>query len=417
MEPDTKDLELMESLEFASPKEQLRGWKTLAGKYPSDLIVQMNYASVLLDSGDARAARRVCEQSLTRCGRRREVVAQLALVTHAEGDSKQALELADEALALDYRWPPLLALRASVLSERGETTAAAAEYLAAYLAEPHAWDCLREYCELTGREYRAPDEKPAATLGPLARAWLYRFVDAAAHTPDADGTLPGCEHTFRFIERWCRVAGYDEIATYQYVNAKGAFCDCELIFNVEGNDEMLECLGLLGGTLSQAPKLRKAMLEAEVAVETEAAAAIALPDDDAEHDADEEDAEHDADEEDAEHDADEEDGEAPVLLRRGSVADKLVVVPQSVSGRTWGALAHVVATQADPGATFWAVAIPLSGAKPSARPRWAWVWSDGRGREWQLQGKRLPTEIPESLQQAIASGFEELAAALPEAHE
>ena len=401
MEPDAEDLELMESLEFASPKEQLRGWKTLAQKYPDDLIVQMNYASVLLDADDTRAARRVCEQSLTRCGRRREVVAQLALVTQAEGDSSRAFELADEALALDYRWPPLLALRASVLSERGETAAAAAEYLAAYLAEPHAWDCLREYCDLTGREYRAPDEKPAATLGPLARAWLYRFVDAAAHAPDPAGSLPGCDHTFRFVERWCRVAGYDDIATYQYVNAKGAFCDCELIFNAEGNDDVLECLGLLGGTLDQAPKLRRSILEAEVALETDAMPVVAPPDDDGE-----------AEDDDGEG---EDENAAPVFLRRGSPTDKLVVVPQSVSGRTWGALAHAVATELDPGATFWAVAMPLGGSKRSARPRWVWVWSEGKGREWQLQGKRLPNDMPEAIQAAITSGLEQLAAALPDA--
>lgn len=404
MEPSAKDLELMESLEVASPKEQLRGWKTLAGKYPDDLIVQMNYASVLLDSGDTLAARRVCEQSLNRGGRRREVVAQLALVAHAEGDTKQALELADEAIALDYRWPPLLALRAGVFAERGETAAAAAEYLEAYLAEPHAWDCLREYCELTGREYRAPDEKPAPTLGPLARAWLYRFVDDAAHTADADGTLPGCNHTFRFTEQWCRVAGYDDIATYQYVNALGAFCDCELIFNVEGNDEMLECLGLLGGTLTQAPKLRQAMLAAEVALETDASPAIVLPESD-----------HEPDENEADEDDEDDEDEAPVLLLPGSATDKLVVAPQSVSGRTWGALAHAVATQLDPGATFWAVATPLRGSKRNARLRWVWVCSEGKCREWQLPGKRLPNDIPEAVQQAIASGFEELAAALPDA--
>jgi len=406
MEPGAEDLELMESLEFASPKEQLRGWKNLAGKYPDDLIVQMNYASVLLDAGDTRAARRVCELSLTRGGRRREVVAQLALVTHAEGDSQQAFELADEALALNYRWPPLLALRASVLSERGETAAAAAEYLEAYLAEPHAWDCLREYCELTGREYRAPDEKPAGTLGPLARAWLYRFVDHAAHTPDAAGTLPGCNHTFRFTERWCRMAGYDDIATYQFVNAKGAFCDCELIFNAEGNDDTLEYLGLLGGTLTQAPTLRQALLEAEVAVEADAIPEIALPDDDGEDD------DNDDDDDSGDDDGDD---EAPVLLRKSSSADKLVFWPQSVSGRTWGALAHAVAAHADPGVTFWAVVIPLSGSKRGARARWAWLWSEGKCREWQLQGKHLPNDMPEAVQQAVTRGLEELAAALPDA--
>ena len=169
-QPTLEDVELMDALEFATPAEQLRGWQAIAKKYPDDVIAQLNYAAVLLDTGDTRAARHVCEQAVIRQGRRKEIVAQLALVTHAEGDSDGALELADEAIALDYRWPPVLALRASVLNERGETTAAAAEFLAAYAAEPHAWDCLRQYCELTGREYLAPDETPVPTLGPLARA-------------------------------------------------------------------------------------------------------------------------------------------------------------------------------------------------------------------------------------------------------
>ena len=85
-----------------------------------------------------------------------------------------------------------------------------------------------------------------------------------------------------------------------------------------------------------------------------------------------------------------------MLLRKGSRDDKLVVVPQSVSGRTWGGLAHAVATQLDPGATFWAVVSPLSGSKRGAPPRWAWVWSEGKAHEWQVQGKRLPNDIPDA---------------------
>ena len=401
-QPSAADLELIESLEFASPAEQLRGWKSLSKKYPDDVITQLNYSATLLDSGDTRAARRVCEQTLARRGRQREIVAQLALVTHAEGDSDQALALADEAIALDYRWPPVLALRASVLSERGETTAAAAEFLAAYLAEPHAWDCLRQYCELTGREYRAPDEKPAPTLGPLARAWLYHFVDHTAHERDAAGNVPGCDHTLRFVERWCQVAGHDAIETYQFVNANGGFCDCEVIFNTESDDEILDCLALFGGTLTPAPSLRKSLLAARVAVETEAMPAIELnpSEDDAEA--------GDEDDDDAG------DDEEPVLLEKSTGA--LMLWPQLARGRAWGALAHAVATQADPGATFWAAVIPLGDPRRDRqRPGWAWVCSDGKSSEWRIQGERLPEDMPAAVREVIAAGFEKLAAAISSA--
>lgn len=400
-EPSAKDLEFIESLEFASPAEQLRGWKSIAKKYPDDSITQMNYAAALLDAGDTRAARGVCEQAIARRGRQKEIVAQLALVTHAEGDSDQALELADEAIRLDYRWPPLLALRGSVLGERGETAAAAAEFLAAYVAEPHAWDCLRQYCELLGREYRAPDEEPASSLGPLARAWLYQFIDQVAHAPDAGGEIPGCDHTFRFVQRWCGVAGYDAIEVYQFLNAKGAFCDCEVIFNTEGDDEILDCLAIVGGTLGPAPQLKAALVEAGLAVETEAVPVI-VPQggDDGSDGADED---------------DENEEEEPVLLRAGSKADPITVLPQLVRGRSWGALAHGAATQADAGATFWAAVIPLGDPRHDAFPRCVWVCVDSKSREWQFTGKRLPRDLPSAAERAIADGFEKLAAEIPSA--
>lgn len=397
-EPSARDLEFIESLESASPAEQLKGWKSLAKKYPDDLIVQMNHAAVLLDTGDTRAARHVCEQAIARRGRRKEIVAQLALVTHAEGDSDQALELANEAVARDYRWPPVLALRANVLRERGESAAAAAQFLEAYLAEPHGWDCLRQYCELTGREYRAPDETPVPTLGPLVRAWLYHFVDHAAHEPDAAGVEPGCDHTFRFVQRWCRVAGFDEIATYQFLNAKGGFCDCEVIFNTEGEDEVLDCIALLGGTLDPAPQLRQSLLEG-VAVETAAAPLIELiaPVDESD------------------------DGEAeaaePVLLLAGAQADPITVLPQLVRGRSWGALAHRVATRMDPGLAFWAVVMPLGDLRSAARPCWAWVYSEGKASEYRITGKYSPPGIPGALERVIARGMEKLTAEIPSAAE
>ncbi|HEY6723138.1 MAG TPA: DUF2695 domain-containing protein [Polyangiaceae bacterium] len=405
--PTAKDLELIESLEFASPAEQLEGWKSIARKYPDDSIAQMNYASALLDTGDSRAAREVCERAMARRGRQKEIVAQLALVAHADGDSDQALELADEAIRLDYQWPPLLALRGSVLSERGETAAAAVEFLAAYVAEPHAWDCLRQYCELSGREYRAPDEKPAPTLGPLARAWLYQFIDQVAHTPTANGELPGCDHTFRFVQRWCGIAGYDAIDVYQFLNAKGAFCDCEVIFNTEGDDEVLDCLAVLGGTLGPAPQLRAALVAAGVAVETEATPVIVprgASDGDEAGDGDQD---EDEDED--------EDENQPVLLRAAANSEPIAVLPQLASGRSWGSLAHGVATQAEPGVTFWAAVIPLGDPRRAPFPRCAWVSVDGKSREWRLTGKQLPKDLPSVVERAMADGFEKLAAEIPSA--
>lgn len=406
-EPSAKDLEFIESLEFASPAEQLAGWKSIAKKYPDDLIAHMNYAAALLDTGDTRGARQVCEQAMTRQGRQKEIVAQLALVTHAEGDSDGAFALADEALALDYRWPPILALRASVLNERGETEAAAAEFLAAYVAEPHAWDCLQQYCELTGREYRAPDEKPAPTLGPLARAWLYQFVDQVAHEPDDTGNIPGCDHTFRLVERWCRLASYDEIAVFQFLNAKGAFCDCEVIFNTEADDEILDCLAIIGGTLGPAPRFRAALLDAGVAVETEAVPVI-VPRADDEGDFDDADDDIDADDE-------EEDEDEPVLLRASAPSEPVTVLPQLVRGRNWGALAHSAVTRADPGVTFWAAVVPLGDPRQAALPRAAWVYADGKSREWRVTGKQLPKDLPHAAAQAITDGFRKLAAEIPRA--
>ena len=63
---------------------------------------------------------------------------------------------------------------------------------------------------------------------------LLEYIDEAAHTPTEDGEIPGCDHTFRFTEQWADQNGIDIIDLYQFLNARGGFCDCEVCFNVEG---------------------------------------------------------------------------------------------------------------------------------------------------------------------------------------
>ena len=59
------------------------------------------------------------------------------------------------------------------------------------------------------------------------------YIDEAAHAPDENGEIPGCDHTFRFTEQWAQSHHVDIIELYQFLNAHGGFCDCEVCFNVE----------------------------------------------------------------------------------------------------------------------------------------------------------------------------------------
>ena len=65
--------------------------------------------------------------------------------------------------------------------------------------------------------------------------------------------------------------------------------------------------------------------------------------------------------------------------------------------------------------TFWAAVMPLGDPKQAAFPRAAWVWADGKGREWRITGKQLPKDLPQVAAQAIAEGFRKLAAEIPRA--
>jgi len=63
---------------------------------------------------------------------------------------------------------------------------------------------------------------------------LFEYIDVTAHTPTENGDVTGCDHTFRFTEQWADKNGIDVIDLYQFLNAHGGFCDCEVCFNVEG---------------------------------------------------------------------------------------------------------------------------------------------------------------------------------------
>ena len=61
---------------------------------------------------------------------------------------------------------------------------------------------------------------------------LITSIEDLANKPDETGNIAGCDHTFRFAEKWAEKNHIDIIQLYQYLNANGGFCDCEICFNV-----------------------------------------------------------------------------------------------------------------------------------------------------------------------------------------
>ena len=224
-------LELVE-IEFMEGNDPIDTFQYVADKYPGFLPARLNYASLLLDRGDTQSAKEVYTKVKKQFPDEAGAIAGLATVFAEEGDFAKAAPLAKQAIESGYDWPPCYEVIAKSLEHNGDSNEAAESYLLGYRKSPHSWDFLQNYCRLKGLPFTPPTEdiEPCITMEQLDS--LATYVDETANTPDSSGNPPGCDHTFRFAEKWSNQNNVDPIQLYQFLNAHGGFCDCEICFNV-----------------------------------------------------------------------------------------------------------------------------------------------------------------------------------------
>jgi len=206
--------------------------RRLVRSYPDCIPVRLNLASTLLELGQVAEAERnyqiVADSHPAEMG----AIAGLATVLAQKQDFVKAEVLAKRALAGDYRWSPCYEVIAQASLARGDREGAANAHLAAYEMSPHGWNSLKAYCELTGRRFESPLDNAAELITLVQLRQLIDFIEHAARSPEEYGRVPGCDHTLRFSKRWAALNGVDFVDLYQYLNANGGFCDCEVCMNV-----------------------------------------------------------------------------------------------------------------------------------------------------------------------------------------
>lgn len=215
------------------PLELISALEGISAEYPGFVPARLNLAAIQLQESRPDEAREVYQSVLTDFPDEQGAVAGLATVHAALEDFGPAEELARSALENGYEWPPCYTVIAQSEETRGDIAAASAAFLKAYELSPHAWDNLEQYCRLQQRSFTSPMDEVAMPVAEEQLRTLFEFIDETAHTPDADGNMPGCDHTFRFTTQWAARNNLDPIDLYQFLNAHGGFCDCEVCFNVE----------------------------------------------------------------------------------------------------------------------------------------------------------------------------------------
>jgi tetratricopeptide (TPR) repeat protein len=204
----------------------------IADEYPGFVPGRLNLAVMQLQSGDADAAEATYRGVLADFPNEWGAMGGLATVHAARKEFDAAEKLARQAVDNGYDWPPLYEVIGEARENAGDVQAASAAYLASYRRSPHSWNCLERYCRLQGRAFTPPTETVANPLDDETFEALLEYIDTTAHTPNEDGETPGCDHTFRFTEQWAEKNGVDIIELYQFLNAHGGFCDCEVCLNV-----------------------------------------------------------------------------------------------------------------------------------------------------------------------------------------
>ena len=207
--------------------------KDIVASYPGFVSARLNLAALQLQADDIRGAEATYRSVLSDYPRESSAIGGLATVFAANKDLERAEQYARQAIDEGYDWAPLYGVIAEARESAGDVQSASAAYLQEYQRSPHAWNALENYCRLNNRPYLSPMEAVPQPIDASTLKTLFTFIDHAAHTPDQDGAIPGCDHTFRFTEQWAKSNRLDIIDLYQFLNAQGGFCDCEVCFNVE----------------------------------------------------------------------------------------------------------------------------------------------------------------------------------------
>ncbi len=187
---------------------------------------------MLLDSGKVSESLSIYEKVLKDFPDELGAIAGIATVFSAKQDHIKAEEYASKALELEYEWSPCYEVIAKARASEGDVAGESKAYLSGYKLSPHSWNYLEKFCEITNREFTAPTESVSACISNKQLKSLIDTIEEMANTPDDQGNILGCDHTFRFAESWAEKNGVDIIRLYQFLNANGGFCDCEVCFNV-----------------------------------------------------------------------------------------------------------------------------------------------------------------------------------------
>lgn len=220
--------------------ESISALRQVAAQYPGFAPARLNLAAMLLESDDTEAER-TYRDVLSDFPEENGAIGGLATVHAARKDYENAESLARQALDNGYDWPPLFEVIAEARENAGDIQAASEAYLESYRRSPHSWNCLEHYCRLNNRPFTSPLDAVESPTDTDTLKTLFEFIDVTANTPDENGDAPGCDHTFRFTEQWANQNNVDVIDLYQFLNAYGGFCDCEVCFNVEAEFFDEEC--------------------------------------------------------------------------------------------------------------------------------------------------------------------------------
>ncbi|MEO1335827.1 MAG: DUF2695 domain-containing protein, partial [Myxococcota bacterium] len=374
---DTREqLEALEAaIEDATPEEVRHAWQNLSERHPGYAPARLNYVAALLETGDTDGARRACEAAREDFGPRPEVVVQMARVSLAVGRHEEAISYADFALSNGYAGSSAHITRSQALLALDRTQEAEAALLSAYEREPQQWRVLEKYCALTGRPFVPPVDDPPAPADPLAREWLYYAIESAFAERDRT-----CDHTFSLVRQWADRASVDAVALYQFLNARGAFCDCEVSLNAKPSDSVYESLFVTAGVVGSDHALRKMLLEN--GGQDEPPPPLAHPST-----------------------VDRSDSPMPFVAIDGP----LVLPPQAMSGQQWGQTLECVAETLPKDATFWAIVI----APHDDRTQRLFIINEGRHRGWFYEDEPWPDDAPTALKKPVEAAAELLVAALP----
>ena len=144
--------------ESSSLKSVLKPLIKICDEFPGFVFGRLELSVVYMELNDPEEALKNYQSILSDFPDEPAAIAGIATAYAELNELAKAESFANEALEMEYHWPPLYLVLAKVYEQKSKFDDAADSYISAYRLSPNFISGLENYCRLKKLDYQSPEQ-------------------------------------------------------------------------------------------------------------------------------------------------------------------------------------------------------------------------------------------------------------------